>query len=546
MKKNYLLFLLGIYLQCTSFAQCVENDEVKVLLVGDSWAFFMAADQTINNVLEKWGHSHYKYFTNTTLAENGAETNDFLTATKQDEIAAQLAANPSVEVVHLSIGGNDFLGDWNTSMTQTEVDSMIDSVEARLILVMNFIKSVKPNIQILWSGYTYPNFEEIIESAAPFQTNHPYYSNWEDMGFPTFLQINDLLNKVSQRMEQYLLTDPQVHFINATGVLQHTFGQNNPLGVPPSGTYAPYSAPLPLGFPNYPSPQNAMRNYLLTKDCFHLAPQGFSDLLEYHTQKFYHKFLMDDFYTLANGTHSGTVSSLGNVSNTLEMGENNGENFSTLLSFDTQNMADTTLLGASIFLRRESLVGTNPINNTLEIKVKKGNLGASAIVEADDYTATADVTATPCLFGSNNGNKHWIRLDLPASFLPFIQQGNATQFLLSSPNASNGKVMFSDATNPDFAPVLNLVYEKPTVALENKADLESVINVYPNPTQNVCRIDAQGKKILSIQIFNAMGQLVGEGKAGNALISLATFPTGIYTLQVKTEDGEAWKKVVKQ
>lgn len=81
------------------------------MLVGDSRAFFMGVDQTINNIMTKWGHSNYKYFTNITLAVNGAETDDFLTPGRQDEIALQLAQNPTIEVVHLSIGGNDVLGE---------------------------------------------------------------------------------------------------------------------------------------------------------------------------------------------------------------------------------------------------------------------------------------------------------------------------------------------------------------------------------------------------------------------------------------------------
>ena len=39
----------------TAHSQCSESDENRVLLVGDSWAFFMGADQTINTILERWG-----------------------------------------------------------------------------------------------------------------------------------------------------------------------------------------------------------------------------------------------------------------------------------------------------------------------------------------------------------------------------------------------------------------------------------------------------------------------------------------------------------
>lgn len=526
-------------------AQCVETDETKILLVGDSWAFFMAADQTIDNVLTKWGHSHYKYFTNTTLAENGAETDDFLKPAKQDEIVAQLNAHPEIEVVHLSLGGNDFLNAWNVSFTQAQTDSMLDTVSLRLISVMNFIKSVKPGIQIFWSGYTYPNFEEVIESAAPFQTTHPFYSTWSSMGFPNFTQINGLLNQVSDKMIVHTQTDSQVHFVPASGILQYTFGQTSPLGVAPFGTYAPYSVPLPSGDINYPSPKDAMRNYLITKDCFHLSPKGYEDLISYHTQKFYHKFLMDDLYLLSEGGNkTGSVSSMGNISTSLMLGESAGENFSVQLSFNTTSMADTTLSAASIFLRRKNLSGTNPINPNLQLKIKNGNLGNSADVEVADFNAVADDTSTPCQFGSNNDNE-WIRLDLPTSCLPFINRTARTQFLLSSPNTLGGIANFYDATDPDFAPVLNLVYKKVNSAISPNQNIDNWGNIYPNPTKGRLHIEANGKPISEVKLINAVGEVLFQGKIENQKLDISAFANGIYWLNIATEEGNVWKKIIK-
>jgi len=94
-----------------AFSQCTETNQPKVLLVGDSWAWFMNTESTINNVFKAWGFSNYKFISNATLAVNGAQTDDFMKPGAQAEILNQLTNNPSIEVVHLSIGGNDFLGD---------------------------------------------------------------------------------------------------------------------------------------------------------------------------------------------------------------------------------------------------------------------------------------------------------------------------------------------------------------------------------------------------------------------------------------------------
>ncbi|MBK9600223.1 MAG: hypothetical protein IPO60_18370 [Flavobacteriales bacterium] len=325
MQRRPILFLFAALLSIQAIGQCSEPSERKVLLVGDSWAFFMGVDQTINTVLDRWGHSNFTYFTNLTLAENGAETDDFQSAAKQNEIAAQLAANPSISVVHLSIGGNDVLGDWNVDFTQAQTDSLKDAVFARLVDVIEFIKSTRPDIHILWSGYMYPNFGEVIASAAPLSSSHPFYNTWSGMGFPTFAQLNQILIEFSDQVEAYTDADPRLDFVNVPGLMQYAFGQNSPLLIAPGGTYPPYTQPLPYGDPSYPSPRNSMRDYLLTKDCFHLSAAGYRDMISYHAQKFYQKYLMSDQYLLSEGgTRDGSVSDAGALSADLKMGALNG------------------------------------------------------------------------------------------------------------------------------------------------------------------------------------------------------------------------------
>src|SRR5690554_6374352 len=108
----------------------------------------MNVDGTISSVFEDWGHSGYNYFTNLTLSENGAETVDFLTPTKQGEIANQLISKPSIEYVHLSIGGNDVLGSWKSqTFTPAQTDSIRFQVKDSIIAVIDFIKGVRPDVK---------------------------------------------------------------------------------------------------------------------------------------------------------------------------------------------------------------------------------------------------------------------------------------------------------------------------------------------------------------------------------------------------------------
>lgn len=546
MNRKILLLLLSTWLAIPTFSQCNESAERKVLLVGDSWAFFMGVDQTINTILDRWGHSNYTYFTNLTLAENGAETDDFQGAAKQAEIAAQLAANPSIEVVHLSIGGNDVLGEWNVDLTQAQTDSLKDAVFARLVDVIEFIKSARPDIHILWSGYMYPNFGEVIASAAPFSTLHPFYGTWEGMGFPTFLQLNEILNDFSDEIEAYTATDPQLDFVKAPGLMQYTFGQNSPLLIAPGGTYPPLTQPLPYGDPNYPSPRNSMRDYLLTKDCFHLSASGYRDMISYHTQKFYHKFLMSDQYFLSEGgTRDGSVSSTGSVSNELKLGSENGEEFSAVLSFNTAGMNESAVSVAEIFLRRESLQGNNPISGSMQLKVKNGAFGTTVDVEAEDLTSAADGTDTPCRFGSNGGNGHWIKLRVPDDLLPFITSDGNTQFILSAPNASGGVVTFTGAADPDLAPVLNVTFGTSTSVTDTPVAAVASPSVYPNPTTGLLTLETDGQALLSVEVLDLAGRIQLRTVARQQQLDISQLPAGTYLLRIETPQGIATHRVVK-
>jgi hypothetical protein len=530
-----------------AFSQCAETPEPKVLLVGDSWAWFMNTEATINNVFKTWGHSNFRYVSNSTLAVNGAQTDDVMKPATEAEILNQLNLNPSIEIVHLSIGGNDLLGDWKVSNTQAQTDSLFDNVFGSLDSIFRFIKSCKPGIRIFWSGYVYPNFSEVITSGTlPLGSNHPFYGTWNDMEQPTFIQINTVLNAASARMEAYASADPQIDFINCSGLMQYIYGQNPALGIAPGGTYPPYSVPLPLGDPNYPSPKSTMRDYAgITKDCYHLSTQAYKDFISYHTQKFYHKFLMDNLYLLSeNNAQTGTVSSTGNIADSLSLGASGSEQFATVLSFNTTSMADTTLSKASIFLRRKSLTGTNPIGNSLVVSVKNGSFGASANVEAADFTAAGDAAATPCLFGSNTANGDWIRLDLPLDILTHISNSAPTQFVITSPG-STGKVNFYNSTDPDFAPVLNLKYGELPSSI-NESTINRTFNIYPNPTNDKLTIETGAETITRIEVSNLLGEVVLVPQVHHNTIDISSLAKGMYLLNIATPSGKSTQRVIKE
>jgi hypothetical protein len=544
--KKLLLALLACFCLLKAQAQCSETAQPKVLLVGDSWAFFMSADQTINTVLRKWGFTNYRFLSNATIAVNGAQTDDFLRQNTQDEIARLLNENPTINVVHLSIGGNDVLGGWDTTFTQGQTDTLRMDVENRMIQIFDFIKGLRPDIHILWSGYCYTNFNEVITTSI-LGNSHPFYGTWSGMKFPTMRAINDIQNEFSNEIEAITQADPRLHYVKATGLMQWAFGQTTPLAIPPGGTYAPQSVSLPFGNPDYPSPVASMRDYGFAKDCFHLSARGYQELLDYHTRKFYHKFLMDDFYALAPADNTvGTVKSDGTTSAELELGGDNSGNSTMILNFNTTGMADTTLSAASVFIRRTSLTGTTPFSGTIHVEVKNGNFGTTAAIEAADYTATGDVAGSGCIYGSPFADGHWTRIDLPAQVLPYIRNTANTQIAISAPGFSGGKAKHSDGSDPELAPVLNLKYGETPVASVNDESRGFALSLFPNPAGDRLQLETFGNEIREVSATDILGSTYALSVTAGGEVSIRHLSAGIYQLRIRTALGEAVRKFVKE
>lgn len=543
MKKILLGILLLTQFSFYSNSQCTEISENRILLVGDSWAFFMNVDQTISKVMKDWGHSNYTYYTDLVLSENGAETDDFLLPAKQQQIQDKLLEFPSINIVHLSIGGNDVLGGWNVNFTPQQTDSIQDAVLGRLDSLVTFIKSVRPGIQILWSGYTYTNFGEVIGTLPTLvQANHPFYSTWQGMGFPTFTQLNAVQNLFTDRIFNQYSADPQITVIPATGLMQYVFGQTVPLGVAPGGTYPAFTVPMPYGNPAYPSPKTTMRDYGLFRDCFHLSAAGYYEMVSNHSRKFYHKLLMDDVYATATFNESGTVTSLNNILADQYVGQENGESMSSIFSFDVQ-MANEAIEKASVFLRIDEITGTNFLTSGLEVKLKHGFFGAQSTLEASDFSASGDATAVPCVFGTDAVGK-WVRLDLPANLLPFIQNGKI-QIALSAPGVSASKVKFTDASDPELAPVLNLKFG----GFVSAADLaKSETLIYPNPTTGnvTIQVDNGANLILSdLFVTDVTGRKVDFKIVDSSSIDISGLPEGMYILNFANNKELHSKKILK-
>lgn len=538
MKRILLVFIIA-FASINADAQCAEGEETKVLLIGDSWAFFMFTDGTFNNVLDHWGMTQNRYFSNATLSVSGARTDDFLEEARLNEIENQLNTQPSIEAVHISLGGNDFLGNWNVDFTADETEALSDETFDEMMTLIDFIRTVRPGIQIVFSGYMYANFEEVINDAAPFEESHPFYGNWEEMGFPNFEQLNTLLNGFSDRMEEYADAEDGVDFVNVPGLMQRIYGQEEPLGVDPGGTYPPDFQPLPYGDITYPSPKESMRNYGITRDCFHLSADGYFHMIDYQFQKFYHKFLMDDAYVLAEEmAKNGSVNAGGETSGLLALGDADGDENQMVLSFNTSGLPDTIITGASIYLRRDSVDGGSPLSDTVGVTMINGALGTGATLDAEDFGADGEITLAACVLGQDDENGDWIRIDIPEEMYELIGNTGDVQFLIRSAESGN-VIYFSGTDDSDFAPVLNLKFKSEFINTEEVEIAAKSTNlvVYPNPSQNNLFIKGlDNQTVYAYNIYDLQGRLCQTGNLQGNLIDVQSLNTGQYILQLVNSD----------
>lgn len=538
-----LIFLSSI----TAYSQnCNNNLTPKILLIGDSWANFMHLNQSVQDAFNNYGFSDLGQLSDNNLTFAGARTTDFINDTaKLNDLRDEIVSNPTLEYVHLSIGGNDVIYTWDVNYTQQQTDVLFDSVFNRTLRIIDFIHSVNPNLQIVWSGYVYTNFGDVIGALPSFlQSQHPYYVTWSGMGFPNFQQLNGLLLSFANRVKTYAAPQDRVHYVQALGLMQNFYGQTSPLSVPPSGTYAAATTATDTGLIDYPSPAAAMlslgniplTNFALT-DCFHLSPTSFEVFMDHQFDRYYMNSLMHD--TVVKANFGGTVRQSGQTSSLFELGNTNQDESKLVLDFN-YILPDTGVSAASLFLRRKSIQNGNVIDQASGIQVDLfyQEAGASSTVSADDFNDQPEIGATACIYGDLDKNKNWLRIDLPASFNSYLQNGDF-QLRISAQGVSGQKVEFYDSANPDNAPILDLTYGvSQSIPSSVGYSTNDIYQVYPNPSSDAIFHLNNSDKINTIRVFGLDGkqQAVDFDKASGQIRFLNSIQ-GIYLAQLFDENG---------
>ncbi len=477
-KAFFSFILVGIALASfQSIAQntCPPNTQQRVMLLGDSWTHIMWDIRVYRDVFHQFGFGDILERGNNTAIGG---TTAIYWAQPQNFTAVQneLIQNPSIDIVVLSIGGNDMLagminGGWHTGLSAADETALFDSIQANMQTIINGIKAVRPNIEIVFSGYDFINLVETV-------INNPGGPNsilWANLGQPNAGQLNTAFSKLEQRKINMANADPRVHYVNAMGLMQLVYGYPGyfpPYSVPAPGLTPPAYHPFPGGNTTFPTPPIALADN--GNDAIHLSDDGYRHLVVHQMSGYFLNKFRGNYnasFRSEGGNNDGWIRSDGATgTGSIRIGDMGSNNlYRGIISFNTAAIPDNaTITGASIYINRASLSGNNPFAGSNwgspAIDVKNGTFGAAGI-EVGDFLANPNALDVGCFIGTSPKNGYSIRIDLQPSGYNNINKTGRTQFRFTfqaASGSSNDYVQFNNGDQPGLmAPYIDVYYNVP-------------------------------------------------------------------------------------
>jgi lysophospholipase L1-like esterase len=217
----------------------------EILVLGDSWGF--ATAPALQQVLGENGHANVSVVNEAVPGDTAANLSG---PVGLQGISGDLAAHPDTVLVHLSIGGNDFLGSWSASLPPQQEEALFDGIVTDIETIVLHIGSERPDVSILLPSYDYPR---------PLPHGTP-------------LEVNTAAEELASRVQLLAASIPGATFENSNGLMQVHFGFPT-LGIPP---FDPTLPRLDL-----PGPEEAF------SDSIHLTAQGYLIFADELYERFY-------------------------------------------------------------------------------------------------------------------------------------------------------------------------------------------------------------------------------------------------------------------
>ncbi|MBW7863605.1 MAG: hypothetical protein GX580_12100 [Candidatus Hydrogenedens sp.] len=252
MTRRAFLLALCCWLGLALLGPCAGSvAEPRILIVGDSWAQGVWVGRLMEAALDEAGITGVESVGDTT-ALGGTRADQWVKPVYQQKILDALKQHPTVDSVHLIIGGNDVLGrvkDANVyeTMTEEQRDRTWRAVGRNVEKIVGFCLAQPQVKHVVIGGYDYLNPK----------TAHEFYmltgQNF-DFGGMTQRQVNDCFVAVERHKMEMALRTEGCEYVHNFGLAQHHHGA--PADAPKPGGPPDYT-PFPGGDPDFPMPDAA-------------------------------------------------------------------------------------------------------------------------------------------------------------------------------------------------------------------------------------------------------------------------------------------------
>lgn len=225
--------------------------EPRILIVGDSWSSTVWYGGAIDQVFQEYGRP-YVQAEGTLTAVGGTTAADWAKQNRRNVITQALLSHPTIDSIHLMIGGNDILG----KIKDTNVFSGIYP-----FLRPGWWQDIQDDIQTIVNHcLLHPQIKHVVIADYDYinrltiQVFFSLLGQTYDFGGMTQEQVNTCFIEVGQLKLEIAQNTANCHYVQNFGLLQNHY--NSPAGAPHPGVYPTYQ-PYPGGYTAYAMPDAA-------------------------------------------------------------------------------------------------------------------------------------------------------------------------------------------------------------------------------------------------------------------------------------------------
>lgn len=129
----------------------------------------------------------------------------------------------------------------------------------------------------------------------------------------------------------------------------------------------------------------------------------------------------------------------------------------------------------------------------------------------------------------------------------YVVEGNVGGVRDTKISIDNAKIVNPKLQNIEVYTEDASVVVKQSTSISNPKVLNALINVYPNPFSDILNITAHNLKITQVKVINLQGQIIIEKeiKANELQLDASTLRSGIYFIEITTNEGRIVKKIIR-